>query len=67
MNDEVDLNKANTAVKAAAQIINSCKVEVIHNQINGTVGQLDFMVKPKPQLGNEFASELYSSSKKRTG
>jgi hypothetical protein len=49
-NDEVEISKAKVMVGAASAIINTCKVELLNNQVIGETKQIDFISdeqKPK--------------------
>lgn len=50
-NDEVDVSKAKAMVGAASAIINTCKIELLNNQVVGQTKQIDFI--SNEQLGQK--------------
>lgn len=48
-NDEVEISKAKVMVGAASAIINTCKVELLNNQVIGETSQIDFLSSESKQ------------------
>lgn len=42
-NDEIEIGRAKVMVGAASAIINTCKVELLNNQVIGETSQIDFL------------------------